>query len=629
MSSGRILGNRFPIDLPPLGLGIVNSKMSDSLLYPVPAPHLVEPLPSPEREGQVFWKLRFRLARSQLHYLVSKARLRTTLVIVLSALFWLGLFSLFFGGFHFVVGHIEMPGAHNHVRLMRFVFSLFFLSLMVMLLFSSAIIMYGGTYPSRETEFLLTMPLRDERLAYYRFQESLLFSSWGFFLLASPMLIAYGIVVGAPWYYYAFLPFLLLAFAYIPCGLGALLCLLVVNRLPRMRRIVVGVAAAGIIYFAYRTIWDTLDVSQVDLLGRTWFKQTFERFRFTRGEWLPSTWLSNALIGAARPPGSNPSDLPWLDSGLYFIVLVSNALMIHIAISWAGKRMLRQSYWNLQSRPARSTTLTMAWIDPLIAKLLTPFPRQCRLLILKDLRLFRRDPMQWSQFLIFFGLLLLYFANVDRFRQHRSDINVLTWVNVVSFLNLAVVGLILSTFTTRFIYPLLSLEGQRFWILSLLPVDRDTILWSKFYFAVSGSWLPCAMLVLVSDLMLRVTTMVILVHQCICLLLCLGLSGLAVGLGAILPNFREQSPSKIAAGFGGTLTLVLSALFIMTVVLLTALPCHFYLLAGKSEIPPKLLQPEYLRLWLLLGVASSIGLAALVTLIPLRMGLQAFRKLEV
>ena len=33
----------------------------------------------------------------------------------------------------------------------------------------------------------------------YKFQEAMFFSSWGFFLLASPMMIAYGIVVGAPW----------------------------------------------------------------------------------------------------------------------------------------------------------------------------------------------------------------------------------------------------------------------------------------------------------------------------------------------------------------------------------------------------------------------------------------------
>jgi ABC-2 type transport system permease protein len=128
--------------------------------------------------------------------------------------------------------------------------------------------------------------------------------------------------------------------------------------------------------------------------------------------------------------------------------------------------------------------------------------------------------------------------------------------------------------------------------------------------------------------MLDVSLMVVAVHQVICVLLCLGLAGMAVGFGAMMPNFREQSPSKIAAGFGGTLNLVLSALYIMAVVLMTALPCHFYLLAGR-EMPPRLLQGEYLRLWMVLGLVGSLILAALVTALPLRGGFRHFQRLEV
>jgi ABC-2 type transport system permease protein len=589
-------------------------------------------LPSHEREGQIFWKLRGQMARAHLKYLFTQARLRTSLVIGLSLFFWLGLFALFFKGFEFVVDHVEAPGAAYHAQTMRFVFTLFFLSLQVMLIFSSGIILYGGLYPSRETAYLLTLPVRDERLVYHRFQEALVFSSWGFFLLASPMLFAYGLVVEAPWYYFAYLLPLMASFAYIPCALGAVFCLLLIYRLPRMRRILVGLAALAIIAGAYLQIWKTLELSEVDFLGSTWFKDTFHRFRFTRSEWLPSTWLSNALIDAARHSHDNPRDLPWLEGGKYLVVLLSNALMLHLAVIWLGKRVFRSSYWSLQSRRARTPKLSLAWIDRVVAAMLWPFAAPTRLLILKDLRQFRRDPVQWSQFLIFFGLLLLYFANVDRFRQHKTDLNlnVQTWVNIVSFLNLAVVGLILSTFTTRFIYPLISLEGRRFWILSQLPVNRDTILWSKFVFATFGSWLPCAALVGISDWMLGVDLMVVSVHQVICVMLCVGLAGMAVGFGAIMPNFREQSPSKIAAGFGGTLNLVLSALYIMAVVLMTALPCHFYLLADRAaDMPPKLLQASYLRFWMMLGLAGSAVLATLVTILPLRGGLKRFRTLEV
>jgi ABC-2 type transport system permease protein len=101
-------------------------------------------LPSHEREGQIFWKLRVQMGRAHLKFLFTQARLRTSLVIGLSLFFWLGLFALFYKGFEFVVQHVEQPGAAYHAQTMRFVFTLFFLSLLVMLIFSSGIILYGG-----------------------------------------------------------------------------------------------------------------------------------------------------------------------------------------------------------------------------------------------------------------------------------------------------------------------------------------------------------------------------------------------------------------------------------------------------------------------------------------------------
>lgn len=589
----------------------------------------VERLPSHEREGQLFWKLRARETRSQLKNLMTNSRMRTSLVISLSIFFWAGLFSLFYLGFSFVVLNVGGPGATYHAQTVQFVFTLFFMSLQVMLVFSAGIILYGGLYASNETTLLMTLPVRDSRLVFYRFQEALFFSSWGFFLLASPMMIAYGMVVNAPWYYYAYLPALMISFAYIPCALGGIACLILINRVPHLRRIIVGAIALIVVAITYSSIWNTLDIENADLLGTAWFKQTFRRFEFTRGEWLPSTWLSNGLLEAARRQSVDLRDLPWFQSGKYLVVLVSNALFLHVVLLWVGGLIFRDSYYGLHSRQARETRASMSWIDRAVEKLMFFLPRKTQLLIIKDIRLFRRDPVQWSQFIIFFGLLMLYFANIDRFRQHRADLSIMTWVNIVSFLNLAVVGLILSTFTTRFIYPLISLEGRRFWILGRLPVERDTILWGKFLFAACGSWIPCAILVLASDILLDVSFMVMVIHQFISVLLCVGLSGMAVGLGAIMPDFREQSPSKIAAGFGGTLNLVLSAIYILLVVLMTALPCHFYLLTSDTDLQSQLGHPRNLRFLVGLGLVGVLVLATLVTWIPLRSGLKAFRNLEV
>jgi ABC-2 type transport system permease protein len=113
--------------------------------------------------------------------------------------------------------------------------------------------------------------------------------------------------------------------------------------------------------------------------------------------------------------------------------------------------------------------------------------------------------------------------------------------------------------------------------------------------------------------------------------LCSGLSAIGIGLGAIMPDLRESSPSKIAAGFGGTLNLVVSALYIMVLVLLTAIPWHvrmaddqgvFHNLAGATV--------QYLGTdnALVSGVAATIVIGMIATVWPMHAGSKAFRRME-
>ena len=108
--------------------------------------------------------------------------------------------------------------------------------------------------------------------------------------------------------------------------------------------------------------------------------------------------------------------------------------------------------------------------------------------------------------------------------------------------------------------------------------------------------------------------------------------GIAVGLGAKMPNLREQSPSRIAAGFGGTLNLVLSTIYIVAVVLLTALPCHFYLGTQSSRATQLLVGRAnlqgWIEFWLVAGTGGSILLGVLATIIPMWIGFRALGKME-
>ena len=579
--------------------------------------------------------MRCRLVAATLRQAFGRARFRLTLIAVLSLVLWLGLFWLLAEGFSFVKEKVVLdPTTRDDI--VRKAFGTFYAVLMAMLTLSSGIILFGSLFRSRETAFLLTIPARAERIFLHKFQEATLLSSWAFLLLGSPMLLAYGIIERAPWYYYAMLPAFLVAFVFIPVGIGSILCLAIIHRLPgkQLHVFVAGAAllAVGVLWM----VWSLATGPQGDLLTPRWFLEMSGRLAVSEWRLLPSWWLSSGLMEAARTA--------WTQSVLFLAVTVANALFCRQLAVWTAGRIYRSAYSRLFSKRrvrkragiAHSVghchVPPMGWIDLAVLWLTRWLPRQMRLLLVKDLRLFRRDPVQWLQFLIFFGLLSLYFLNI---RRLSYGIHHVGWVNMVSFLNLSVVGLLMSTFTTRFIFPMISLEGRRFWLLGLLPLRREAILWGKFLFAVGGLLLPCAGLILLSDVMLgmpRISPRIAASHQLTCVILCLGLSGIAVGLGARLPNFREQSPARIAAGFGGTLNLVISTLYILAVVLLTALPSHFYLDAlhphtvhvlARNAPPSRLLQ-----FWLIAGTFGSMLLGVLATVIPLRIGFRAFNRLE-
>ena len=218
-------------------------------------------------------------------------------------------------------------------------------------------------------------------------------------------------------------------------------------------------------------------------------------------------------------------------------------------------------------------------------------------------------------------MLIFYTANTRRF--YNEDLGHY-YQSGVSLLNLTATAFLLCAYTGRFIYPLLSLEGRKFWILGLLPLKRNRLLWGKFGFSASGALLIAESLVIGSDLLLHVDPLIIGLHSVTIFVLAVGLSGLSVGLGACMPNFRESDPSKIAVGFGGTLNLIVGLLFVLAVVATMALPSHVAeALSFSSAGMPAMF------LWLIpLGLAVGLTVGACSVILPLRAGARTLQRME-
>ncbi len=145
-------------------------------------------------------------------------------------------------------------------------------------------------------------------------------------------------------------------------------------------------------------------------------------------------------------------------------------------------------------------------------------------------------------------------------------------------------------------------------------------MWGKFAFSGTGCILFAEFLVLFSDWMLGMSWTILLVHAVTVAVLALGLSGLSVGLGACLPNFREADPSKIAVSFGGTLNLVAGLFFLIVVIGAMAAPFHL-LQASRNWSSSAILGG---RAWPGFGLVSGV----LAVVVPLRAGARNLRAME-
>ena len=298
-----------------------------------------------------------------------------------------------------------------------------------------------------------------------------------------------------------------------------------------------------------------------------------------------------------------------------FLALTAMGTMFYEASSAVHSRGSILAGWKwARQRPISKhrTTLSPGWLERLLGVMW--FVRaDRRALILKDIRLFWRDTTQWGQTLVLFGLLAAYIINLRHFSRQLTNT---FWVDLVSYLNLGACSLNLATLTTRFVYPQFSLEGKRVWIIGMAPLGLMRVVLTKYVLSTCASLVITIGLVWGSCYMLRMPWERTIFFSYAVAVMTLTLNGLAIGLGVLYPNFKEDNPSKIVSGFGGTFCLVLSFLYILASVVALAFGAPW---ARAGTQPLSIL----ITSWTAFAVLSM-----LIGWVPLKLALRKVRQLE-
>jgi ABC-2 type transport system permease protein len=494
------------------------------------------------------------LARNGLVLLRGQSRLKVYFILLFAAGLEGFLWVVFYDGFRILdkVGGIG-------VLLSQRLFSLFFLGIMAMLVLSGMVSAFAATFRSSEIPFLLSSPFETRTIVGYKFLESSAISSWAFIAFLLPFVGAYAVYSKTSpflllWAGVFSVPFLLLCSAVASALLYPLL-----RWIPRGKAVALMGGLAPLVLCAWVLLWPGVsadgDLTQFNI------RQLLPGLRVASNPLLPSWWVAEGMLSMGR--GET------LRGMLLLALLTTSAAVVYFALETVGVRLFYSTWQRVSEGSTRrkQASVMLGWLDRAMRRL----PADSRGIILKDIRIFFRDPVQWSQGVVFFGLLGLYFSNLRSLSYNELPEH---WKHAIAFLNVFSVCAVMSSLGARFVYPQLSIEGHGYWVLGLSPTTPKRIVLSKF--ALPGIVLASITMVLValSGMMLDTPAATRIVSVALVGCVALGICGISTGLGAIFMDLRQSNPAAIVSGFGGTLNLVISLTFMMAAITPFALLFH-------------------------------------------------------
>lgn len=497
-----------------------------------------------------------------------------------------------------------------------------FLAFFSMLIFSNLIITLSTSYISKEVDFLMGQPIPYPAIFRQKLLESVVYSSWAFVILSLPFFVAFGMSRGVGWTFYPLVALLIVPFLLVPAAIGSIVTMLITALLParRTRTMIVVLAAVSILIAI--TMARFMNIRGMFLEAETGdFGNIMSFLEFGSSPLLPSSWMMEGILALA--PGWQGG--PNYGGYFYWLAMLGATALFLIHVSeWLVPSLYYRGWALTKDSSSRGEVNRSRFaLFNVVDRMLSVFPVHIRALLSKDLKTFWRDPSQWTQLVILFGLMVIYIANLRSAQNYSGAVVdlVTDWRAILAFFNLGATCFILSILTTRFIFPMLSLEGRQFWTIGLAPMKRTTIVWQKYVLCLCAALVMALSILLMSNWVLRIEPALQYISIACTIVMSFGLTSLSIGLGALLPNFREDNPARIANGIGGTANALLSLIYVACTVGMLGMPMHLYYREQLFGMP-------LWQRWWVPYVMLFVAIQVVTVFLPMYLGLRKWKRLE-
>jgi ABC-2 type transport system permease protein len=487
-----------------------------------------------------------------------------------------------------------------------------FVTFLMILILSNVITALSTFFLSDDLELLVAAPVEPETIYGARLVETIVDSSWMVALLAVPLLLAYGVVYAASGWYYVLALGTLIPFLVIPAVIGSAATLILVNVFPARRTrdllALVGLFSAAGVVALFRFIRPERLMRPEEFRDLVDFVAVL---RTPTSVWLPSQWAADALM----------SYLSGFFQWFPFAFLWSTAAVCVVLGAWLHRSFYGAGFTRAQEGAEKKSGRERSL---LLERIFSGARPSTRSLVSKEVKVFLRDTTQWSQLILLGVLVAVYVYNITVLPLYTGEQVSFLLINIVSFLNLGLAGFVVAAIAARFVFPAMSIEGRMMWLLRSSPLDVRELFWSKYWVGTVPLLAIAIPLILITNVVLDASPFILTLTTLTMIGVTFGLTALALGFGALYPNYETENVAEIPTSFGGLLFMMCAVSYLAGVVILEAWPVFLYLNSRFREG-----EAVVGAMPVAVGVSGAALLTVLAIWAPLRAGIGKVRSLEI
>src|SRR2546422_3768203 len=180
----------------------------------------------------------------------------------------------------------------------------------------------------------------------------------------------------------------------------------------------------------------------------------------------------------------------------------------------------------------------------------------------------------------------------------------------------------LASIAARFIFPPASLEGRQMWLLRSSPLDLRALLWSKYWVGTLPLLVLALLLTGLTNVLLEVGPFMMVMGLVTICGLTFAIAALALGFGALYPQFETENAAQIPTSFGG-LVYMMATIAVLAAGMLARWPA-VYAYARAVYLG----EPVVVDAWMIFWFVVAALLCGAATAIPLRVGLRKIESFE-